>query len=46
MMSQIQLFYTCLIPFILFFGAFAFVIYPARDFLHPTRAFLSTSARC
>jgi AAA family ATP:ADP antiporter len=31
-----QLFYTCIIPFIAFFGAFAFFIYPLRDVLHPT----------
>jgi hypothetical protein len=30
------LFYTCIIPFIIFFGAFAFVIYPAREAIHPT----------
>ena len=31
-----QLFYTCIFPFIAFFGAFAFVLYPMRDILHPT----------
>ena len=31
-----SLFYTCIIPFIIFFGAFAFVIYPLRDVIHPT----------
>lgn len=31
-----QLFYTCIIPFIAFFGAFAFLLYPIRDALHPT----------
>jgi ATP:ADP antiporter, AAA family len=35
-LSTEQLFYTCIIPFILFFGAFAFLIYPLRDTLHPT----------
>jgi len=35
-LSQEQLFYTCIIPFIAFFGAFAFMIYPIRDILHPT----------
>ena len=35
-LSQEQLFYTCIIPFIAFFGAFAFMIYPIRDVLHPT----------
>ena len=29
------LFYTCLIPFIIFFAGFAFFMYPAKDFLHP-----------
>ncbi|KFM28405.1 ADP,ATP carrier protein 1, chloroplastic [Auxenochlorella protothecoides] len=31
-----QLFYTCIIPFIAFFSAFAFLLYPLRDVLHPT----------
>ena len=31
-----QLFYTCILPFIAFFGAFAFALYPMRDVLHPT----------
>eukprot|EP00890_Picochlorum_soloecismus_P005307 jgi/Picsp_1/5778/NSC_03137-R1_adenine nucleotide translocase len=35
-LSNEQLFYTCIIPFIAFFGAFAFVLYPMRDMLHPT----------
>ncbi|XRB12244.1 ATP/ADP-transporter [Pseudoscourfieldia marina] len=35
-MGREQLFYTILFPFIAFFGAFAFIMYPARDFLHPT----------
>ena len=35
-LSTEALFYTCIIPFIIFFGAFAFVIYPLRDTLHPT----------
>lgn len=35
MLSTETLFYTCIIPFIIFFGAFAFVIYPMRDALHP-----------
>ncbi|GIL54861.1 hypothetical protein Vafri_10553 [Volvox africanus] len=30
------LFYTCIIPFILFFGSFAALLYPMRDALHPT----------
>lgn len=35
-LSTEQLFYTCIIPFIIFFGSFAAFMYPARDFLHPT----------
>jgi hypothetical protein len=35
-LSTEALFYTCIIPFIIFFGCFAFVIYPARDAIHPT----------
>ena len=35
-LSTEQLFYTCIFPFIAFFGAFAFVLYPMRDALHPT----------
>lgn len=31
-----QLFYTCIFPFIAFFGAFAFVLYPMQEMLHPT----------
>jgi ATP:ADP antiporter, AAA family len=34
-LSPEALFYACLFPFIAFFGAFAFVLYPARDVLHP-----------
>lgn len=37
-LSTEALFYTCIIPFICFFGAFAFVFYPLRDVLHPTGA--------
>lgn len=33
-----QLFYTCIFPFIAFFGAFAFVLYPMQEMLHPTGA--------
>lgn len=36
-LSTEALFYTCIIPFICFFGAFAFVFYPNRDLLHPTQ---------
>ncbi len=35
-LSKENLFYTCLIPFIAFFGAFAFIIYPNKEFLHPS----------
>eukprot|EP01023_Acetabularia_acetabulum_P067730 TRINITY_DN9419_c0_g2_i2.p1 TRINITY_DN9419_c0_g2~~TRINITY_DN9419_c0_g2_i2.p1 ORF type:complete len:658 (-),score=122.20 TRINITY_DN9419_c0_g2_i2:248-2221(-) len=31
-----QLFFTCLIPFVIFFFSFAYVIYPVRDVIHPT----------
>ena len=30
------LFYTCLIPFLIFFAAFSFIIYPHKEWLHPT----------
>lgn len=36
-----QLFYSCIFPFIAFFGAFAYVMYPMKDQLHPTRASLA-----
>ncbi len=36
MLSRQALYYTCLFPFIVFFALFAYVIYPAKDFLHPT----------
>jgi AAA family ATP:ADP antiporter len=36
-LSSEALFYTCIIPFIMFFGAFAFAIYPAREAIHPTQ---------
>ena len=29
-----KLFYAVLVPFLLFFGAFGFIIYPAREYLH------------
>lgn len=35
-LSSEALFYTCIIPFILFFGSFAAILYPMRDTLHPT----------
>ena len=36
LMDRDRLFYTILVPFVMFFGAFAFIMYPARDTLHPT----------
>ena len=38
-LSTEALFYTCIFPFIAFFGSFAFVLYPLRDVLHPTGVF-------
>jgi len=35
-LSKENLFYACILPFILFFGAFALVIYPNKDILHPS----------
>jgi ATP:ADP antiporter, AAA family len=35
-LSKPGLFYASIVPFIVFFGLFAFVLYPARDYLHPT----------
>lgn len=35
-LSRENLFYTTLLPFIIFFGLFAFVMYPARESLLPT----------
>ena len=34
-LSTERLFYTVLTPFLIFFGAFAFIIYPNRDLIHP-----------
>ncbi|XP_068634194.1 ADP,ATP carrier protein 2, chloroplastic-like [Aristolochia californica] len=34
-LSKEMLFYSCMFPFIAFFGAFAFVLYPCRDLIHP-----------
>ena len=34
-LSKQALFYATIAPFIIFFGLFATVIYPAREFLHP-----------
>lgn len=38
--SREKLFYVTLAPFIIFFGLFAFVIYPNRELLHPSVAFI------
>ncbi|WOL09010.1 plastidic ATP/ADP-transporter-like [Canna indica] len=35
-LSKEALFYTVIMPFIAFFGAFGFVLYPLRDAIHPT----------
>ncbi|XP_062216629.1 plastidic ATP/ADP-transporter-like [Phragmites australis] len=35
-LSREALFYTVIFPFIAFFGAFAFVLYPLRNIIHPT----------
>jgi AAA family ATP:ADP antiporter len=37
-LSNEHLFYASLSPFIIFFGLFAFVIYPHREFFHPSLA--------
>ena len=35
-LSKEALFYACILPFLAFFGSFAFIMYPLRDVLHPT----------
>eukprot|EP00898_Chlorokybus_atmophyticus_P001720 jgi/Chlat1/2549/Chrsp175S02404 len=35
-LSTEMLFYACILPFVAFFGAFAFIMYPLREQLHPT----------
>ncbi len=35
-LSKPALFYSFISPFVIFFALFAFVFYPARDYLHPT----------
>ena len=35
-LSTEALFYACILPFIAFFGSFAFFMYPLREVLHPT----------
>ncbi|MCB1115980.1 MAG: AAA family ATPase, partial [Chlamydiia bacterium] len=34
-LSKPKLFYSAVSPFLIFFGLFAFVLYPAREYLHP-----------
>ncbi|NGX51604.1 MAG: ADP,ATP carrier protein 1 [Chlamydiae bacterium] len=34
-LSKPKLFYCAVLPFLIFFGLFVTVLYPARDFLHP-----------
>ncbi len=34
-LSKPALFYVSVIPFLIFFAAFALILYPARDFIHP-----------
>lgn len=38
MLSKERLFYATIIPFLVFFAAFAVFIYPARDLLHPNES--------
>lgn len=35
LMSRERIFYLCLVPFLIFFGSFAFLIYPNIHILHP-----------
>ncbi|ERN01503.1 hypothetical protein AMTRI_Chr03g54960 [Amborella trichopoda] len=35
-LSKEALFYSCIMPFIAFFGVFAFVLYPLSSVIHPT----------
>lgn len=35
LMSRERIFYLCIAPFLVFFGSFAFLIYPNIDVLHP-----------
>jgi len=37
LLSKQALFYATIIPFLLFFALFAFVLYPAKDTLHPSQ---------
>lgn len=40
-LSKEHVFYAVVTPFLVFFGAFGFVIYPNLDALHPSQAFLA-----
>ena len=35
-LSKKTLFYSCILPFIAFFGAFSFLLYPLNNVIHPT----------
>ena len=39
--SREKLFYVTILPFIIFFGLFAFVIYPNKELLHPSKELIS-----
>lgn len=39
--SREHLFYVTIIPFILFFGAFGFLIYPNKELLHPSVEYIT-----
>src|SRR5580704_3204832 len=40
-LSREKLFYVTILPFIVFFGMFAFVIYPNKELLHPSKELIS-----
>lgn len=42
LLSNEKLFYSTLTPFLVFFGAFAYVIYPNLDYLHPSAEFITS----
>jgi AAA family ATP:ADP antiporter len=39
-LSKTMLFYVTIVPFLVFFGAFALIIYPFKDSLHPDTSYL------
>ncbi len=41
-LNKEKIFYLCLAPFVLFFGLFAFVIYPNAETLHPSATLVAT----